>query len=225
VLFDVGEGICHQIVAESLTRPGDLVIGADSHTVTAGGLGAFACGMGSTDIAVVLGLGATWFRVPESIKVTLSGRFPRGVYAKDLILHLIGQIGADGATYKALEFNGDTVGTMSVPERLTVANMTVEAGAKVGLFPADDTTRVYLSAQGREDHFQPLSPDASAVYEHAITINVAELEPMVAKPHTVELVRYANVEAQKPLVEDELVFIARYPEIARKLLTLRPLDY
>jgi len=185
-ISDVGGGICHQVLAESLAKPGDLIVGADSHTVTAGGLGAFACGMGSTDIAVVLGLGETWFRVPESIKVTVTGEFPDCVYAKDLALNLIGQIGADGATYKALEFSGDTISNMSIPQRLTVANMAVEAGAKVGLFPADETTQDYLSAQGRGDNYQPLFPDDNATYEQTISISVTELEPTVAKPHVVD---------------------------------------
>jgi 3-isopropylmalate/(R)-2-methylmalate dehydratase large subunit len=186
LLFDVGEGICHQIVAESLAKPGDLIVGADSHTVTAGGLGAFACGLGSTDVAVVMALGKTWFRVPESIRVVLSGRFAPGVYAKDLILHLIGKISAAGATYKALEFGGDTLATMNVPDRLTVANMAVEAGAKVGLFPSDEVTRDYLKAQGRGSDYQALFPDEAARYEQTINIKVAELEPVVARPHTVD---------------------------------------
>ncbi len=185
-LSDVSEGICHQIVAESLAKPGDLIVGADSHTVTAGGLGAFACGMGSTDIAMAIGLGETWLRVPESIKVKVSGKFPDGVYAKDLALHLIGQIGAEGATYKSLEFSGDAINNMSIPQRLTVANMTVEAGAKVGLFPADTETHDYLSAQGRGDYYQPLFPDDNAVYERTINISLASLNPTVAKPHTVD---------------------------------------
>jgi len=192
LLYDVGQGVCHQIVAESLAKPGDLIVGADSHTVTAGGLGAFASGMGSTDIAVTLGLGKTWFRVPESIKVVLSGWFPDGVYAKDLILYLIGRIGADGATYKALEFSGDAISNMSIPERLTIANMVVEAGAKVGLFPADEVTRDYLSTQGRKSHYQPLFPDGDAVYEQTINISLAELQPTVAKPHTVDNIALAK---------------------------------
>jgi len=186
LLSDVGDGICHQLVAESLARPGDLIVGADSHTVTAGGLGAFACGMGSTDVAVIFNLGRTWFRVPESIRVVVAGKLSTGVYAKDVILHLIGQIGADGATYKALEFGGDTVSVMSISQRLTIANMAVEAGAKVGLFPADEATREYLSTQGRGDDYQPLYPDYDATYEKTIDIDAAGLEPMVARPHTVD---------------------------------------
>jgi 3-isopropylmalate/(R)-2-methylmalate dehydratase large subunit len=192
LLYDIGQGVCHQIVAESLAKPGDLIVGADSHTVTAGGLGAFAAGMGSTDIAIALGLGKTWFRVPESIKVSLSGRFCDGVYAKDLILHLIGQIRADGATYKALEFSGEAISNISIPERLTVANMAVEAGAKVGLFPADEVTRGYLSAQGRKADYQPLLPDEDASYEQAINISLAELEPTVARPHAVDNIALAR---------------------------------
>ena len=186
IISDVGEGVCHQLVAESLAKPGDVIIGTDSHTVTAGALGAFATGMGSTDAAIAMALGETWFRVPESIKIVVSGNFPDGVYAKDLILHLIGQIGADGATYKALEFGGDTVDNMPVSERLTLANMSVEAGAKVGLFAADKATQDYLASQGRGNHYQSIFPDADATYEQTININVANLEPTVAKPHTVD---------------------------------------
>ena len=186
LIYDVGDGVCHQIVAESLAKPGEVIIGADSHTVTAGGLGAFATGMGSSDVAIAMSLGKTWLRVPESIRVSVSGDFPKGVYAKDLILHLIGQIGADGATYKALEFGGDTVDTMSMSPRLTIANMAVEAGAKVGLFAADKITQDYLVSQGRGNDYQPVFPDADAIYEQTININTAELEPTVAKPHTVD---------------------------------------
>jgi len=186
LIYDVGDGVCHQIVAESLAKPGDIIIGADSHTVTAGGLGAFATGMGASDIAIAFALGETWFRVPESIRITVSGNFPKGVYAKDLILHLIGQIGADGATYKALEFGGDTVDNMSMSERFTIANMTVEAGAKVGLFSADKTTKDYLASQRRSNHYQPVFPDADATYEQNININAANLEPTISKPHTVD---------------------------------------
>ncbi len=186
LIYDVGNGICHQIVAESLAKPGDVIIGADSHTVTAGGLGAFATGMGSTDTAIVFGLGKTWFQVPKSIKIVVSGNFPEGVGAKDLILHLIGQIGADGATYQALEFSGDAVDNMTMSPRFTIANMAVEAGAKAGLFAADKTTQDYLASLGRGNHYQPLFPDTDAIYEQTINIDVANLEPTVSQPHTVD---------------------------------------
>ena len=186
IVSDVGEGVCHQIVAESLAKPGDVIVGADSHTVTAGGLGAFATGMGSSDVAVVFGMGKTWFRVPESIKVWVSGSFQEGVSAKDLILHLIGQIGADGATYKALEFSGDATMAMPLSQRLIIANMVVEAGAKAGLFPADEATRDYLASLGRGSDYQPVLPDADAVYEQTINIDVADLEPTISQPHTVD---------------------------------------
>ena len=185
-ISDVGDGICHQIVAESLAKPGDLIIGTDSHTVTAGGLGAFACGMGSSDVAIALGLGRTWFRVPETFLIDLQGKFRKGVNAKDLILYLIGKIGADGATYKALEFGGDGVANVTMSQRLTVSNMAVEAGAKVGIFPADEVTRLFLTEQGRADHYMPVMADDDAVYEKTIKIKLGELEPMVSKPHTVD---------------------------------------
>ncbi|UCC59827.1 MAG: 3-isopropylmalate dehydratase large subunit [Dehalococcoidia bacterium] len=185
-LSDVGEGISHQVIAESYARPGDVIVGADSHTVSAGALGAFSPGMGSTDVAVALGLGKTWLRVPSSIKVIVNGRMQNGVSAKDLVLHLIGSIGADGATYMSLEFCGETIEGMTVSQRITIANMAVEAGAKTGLFPADETTRGCLEAQGRGECYRPLQPDADAGYDRVIEIDAAALEPMVAKPHAVD---------------------------------------
>ncbi len=186
LLSDVGQGVCHQLIAEYLARPGDVIVGADSHTVTAGGLAAFATGMGSSDVAVAFALGKSWFRVPESFKVLVSGDFPKGVYAKDLILHLIRLIGADGATYKALEFGGDTADKMSISQRLTIANMSVEAGAKAGLFAADEITQDYLIKQGRSNDYQPVSPDADASYEKTISIDASSLEPTVSQPHIVD---------------------------------------
>jgi 3-isopropylmalate/(R)-2-methylmalate dehydratase large subunit len=195
LIFEGGSGICHQLVAEMFANPGDIIVGADSHTVTAGGLGAFATGMGSSDIAVVFALGKTWFRVPETFKISISGRFRKWVGAKDLVLHLIGVLGADGATYKALEFDGKAVSDMTISERLTVANMAVEAGAKVGIFPSDAVTRRHLAAQGRGDKYRMLRPDADAEYERAMIINASELEPMIAAPHTVDNVTPVNMVA------------------------------
>ncbi|MFA5079252.1 MAG: 3-isopropylmalate dehydratase large subunit [Dehalococcoidia bacterium] len=186
LLFDAGCGVCHQIVAEKLARPGDVIVGADSHTVTAGALGAFATGMGSSDVAVAMSLGKTWFRVPETIRIHVAGKFSRGVGAKDLILHLIGLIGADGATYKALEFTGNAVDSMPMWQRLTVSNMAIEAGAKVGLFPSDRITREYLKKQGRENDYTALAADADAAYERTIKVEANSLEPTVARPHTVD---------------------------------------
>jgi 3-isopropylmalate/(R)-2-methylmalate dehydratase large subunit len=182
----VGEGVCHQVVAENLARPGSVVVGADSHTVTAGGLGAFATGMGSSDIAVAFALGKTWFKIPDTILIRLEGNFNKGVFAKDLILSLVGSMGADGATYKALEFGGGALSSLDVTDRLTVANMAVEAGAKVGLFPSDERTRLYLAESGRETDFKPLAADSDAHYEKVIDIDLGRLEPTVSKPHTVD---------------------------------------
>jgi len=186
LLFDAGSGVCHQVVAEQLARPGDVIVGSDSHTVTAGALGAFATGMGSSDVAVAMSLGKTWFRVPETIGIKVTGKFARGVGAKDLVLYLIGMIGSDGATYKALEFMGSAVENMPVWQRLTVSNMAIEAGAKVGLFCSDDITKKYLKSQGRGQEYTPISADADAVYERMIDVAADQLEPMVAMPHAVD---------------------------------------
>ena len=188
-LVDIGEGICHQVAVEDHVKPGDLQVGADSHTCTGGALGAFATGMGSTDVAMAIALGKTWLRVPQTFKIEVSGAMPAGVYSKDLMLHLIGSLGADGATYKALEFGGPTLDAMMMSERLTLSNMAVEAGAKTGLCAADAVTRDWLAAHGREGQFRELRPDRDAAYERVVSIDAAELVPMVAFPHTVDNTR------------------------------------
>ncbi len=185
-LSDVEMGVCHQRVAESFARPGDLIIGADSHTCTAGALGAFATGMGSTDVAVGMVSGSTWLRVPETWRVEVTGELGPLVMAKDLMLTLIADIGADGATYKALEFGGSCVDGLPMNERLTLANMAVEAGAKAGLVASDDHTRAYLARQAREADWRPLAPDAGAQYERTLRYDASVVVPMVAAPHTVD---------------------------------------
>ncbi len=186
VLSEVGEGVCHQRLIESYVNPGEVLLGADSHTCTSGALGAFATGVGSTDIAVVMALGKTWLKVPATYKVVLEGEFSKGVYAKDLILHLIGLIGADGATYKALEFTGSGAKNMSMSDRFTVSNMAVEAGAKVGLFETDEKTKAYLKEHGRETEYKEIKADSDAVYERVININLNDLKPTISCPHTVD---------------------------------------
>ena len=186
---DVGYGISHQVVAEREVKSGDVVIGADSHTCTGGALGAFATGVGSTDAAVAIALGKVWLKVPETIRVDVEGKLPIGVYGKDIILHLIGKIGAAGATYKALEFIGDTIQNLGMAGRMTIANMAVEAGAKVGLFPSDEVTRNWLNRMERPQDYRKLSPDPDAVYEKTVIINAKELKPIIACPHQVDNIK------------------------------------
>ncbi|MDP1809598.1 MAG: 3-isopropylmalate dehydratase large subunit [Actinomycetota bacterium] len=185
-LSDVNQGIIHQRLIEEYVRPGDVVVGADSHTCMSGALGAFATGMGSTDIAIAMVSGKTWLRVPETYRIVVGGEFPSGVYPKDLILYLIGKIGAAGATYKALEFGGPAVAEMDVAGRLTLANMAVEAGGKVGLFPSDEKTRQFLASVGRSDDWSELRAETDANYERIYEIDLGALEPMLAAPHTVD---------------------------------------
>ncbi|MCZ7394814.1 MAG: 3-isopropylmalate dehydratase large subunit [Candidatus Methanoperedens sp.] len=186
LLSDVGNGISHHNVLEKYACPGDIIVGADSHTCTGGALGAFATGMGSTDVAAAIALGKTWMKVPETYLVEVNGKLPKGVFSKDIILHLIGEITSNGATYKALEFTGDTIAGLSTAARSTIANMAVEAGAKAGLFPPDSETRNFLREMGREEKFRELKSDEDADFERKIEINAEELEPVIACPHLVD---------------------------------------
>lgn len=195
VLSDVGAGVCHQRLVETFVNPCEILVGADSHTCTSGALGAFATGMGSTDIAVAMALGKTWLKVPATFRIEVSGKFREGICSKDLMLYLIGLIGADGATYKALEFCGDTIDDMTMSERFTLANMAVEAGAKCGLFVADEKTREFLKSRGREDKFRSIKPDEDAIYERVIKIDASTVPHTVSCPHTVDNTK--NVEELK----------------------------
>jgi len=188
--FEVGRmGIEHVLLPEQgLVGPGDLVVGADSHTCTYGALGAFATGMGSTDIAVAMATGQAWMRVPETTRIAYHGTLPRWVGGKDLILHTIGQIGVGGARYQAIEFAGPAVDALSMAGRFTMANMAIEAGAKAGLFAVDGTTHAYVDGRA----IRPYSihhPDPDAAYARVIEIDASQIEPQVAFPHLPENAR------------------------------------
>jgi len=176
-------GVEHALLPEQgIVVPGDLVIGADSHTCTYGALGAFATGVGSTDLAAAMLTGKLWFKVPETMKIVFSGALNRWVYGKDLILYLIGMIGVDGALYKAMEFTGDTIEKLPMADRMTMANMAIEAGGKNGIFVPDDITRDYVRGRARREYeFYDSDPDA--VYSRTIEIDAAAIEPQVAFPH------------------------------------------
>jgi len=197
-LSDVGEGICHQRLVEDWVNPGNLVVGADSHTCTSGALGAFSTGMGSTDIALAFALGKVWLKVPETHKFVVNGDLPEGVYSKDLILHIIEKIGADGATYKAMEFEGETIENLSMSSRFTITNMAVEAGGKTGLISTDAITKKYLEERNRGDKYREMKSDSDAKFEKVMEIEVNKLEPLVAFPHTVDNVkRISDIEDVK----------------------------
>lgn len=182
--YDVGDmGIEHALIPEKgLAAPGECIIGADSHTCTYGALGAFSTGVGSTDMAAGMATGLTWYRVPSAIKVILTGKLPEYVSGKDVILHLIGLIGVDGALYQSLEFQGDGVSSLSMDDRFTIANMAIEAGAKNGIFPVDAATLSYL--KGRVNRtFEIFAADTDAEYTREVEINLNSLQPTVSMPH------------------------------------------
>lgn len=185
-LSDIGEGVCHQRLVEDWANPGYLMVGADSHTCTSGALGAFATGMGSTDVALAFALGKVWLKVPHTYKFVLNGKLRDGVFSKDIILYIIGMIGADGATYKAMEFEGEAIENLSMDSRFTITNMAIEAGAKTGIIAPDDKTEEYLEHHGRSDRYRSITADDDAEYEKIIEIDVSEIEPMISCPHTVD---------------------------------------
>jgi 3-isopropylmalate/(R)-2-methylmalate dehydratase large subunit len=182
--YECGEvGVEHALLPEKgIVGPGDVVIGADSHTCTYGGLGAFATGMGSTDVGAGMALGETWFKVPPTIRVNLTGTPGKYVGAKDYVLNQIGILGVSGALYKALEYGGEVVDNMTIEGRMTIANMAIEAGGKVGLFPVDQKTLDYSSNAGFKGG-EMMTPDADAVYERVVDIDVTGMAPQVACPH------------------------------------------
>ena len=203
--FEVGRvGIEHVILPEKgIVAPGMLTIGADSHTCTYGALGGFSTGVGSTDLGVALATGQAWFKVPESIKVNITGKKPAGICGKDVMLTLIGMIGVDGALYKALEFTGDGISELSMTDRLTIANMAIEAGAKNGIFPVDEKTLAYVKERVTKP-YEVVTADDDAVYCQTVEINLSELKPVVAFPHLPENTH--TVESIKePITIDQVV--------------------
>ncbi|SMC18839.1 3-isopropylmalate dehydratase, large subunit [Clostridium acidisoli DSM 12555] len=182
--FEVGQmGIEHALIPEKgLAIPGDVIIGADSHTCTYGALGAFSTGVGSTDMAVGMATGKAWFKVPEAIKFNLKGKFNKWVSGKDLILHIIGMIGVDGALYKSMEFTGEGVKNLSIDDRFTIANMAIEAGAKNGIFPVDDITLEYVKGRTQREP-KVFKADEDAEYSKVYEINLEDIKPTVSFPH------------------------------------------
>jgi 3-isopropylmalate/(R)-2-methylmalate dehydratase large subunit len=187
-LWDVGEGIGHQLIVESgRAVPGSLVVGADSHAVTYGALNCFGTGIGSSDLAAIMISGRIWLRIPETIRVTLTGELPRDVYPKDIALHLAKELGADGASYQALEYRGPAVSSLDLEDRLVLSNLTVEMGGKNGAFAADKRTFDYLSGRNAAS-FEPVNSDADAKYVREIKIALDKLTPRIALPHLVDQV-------------------------------------
>jgi 3-isopropylmalate/(R)-2-methylmalate dehydratase large subunit len=185
-LYDIGCGVCHQLMPEQgHVLPGNLVVGADSHTCTYGAINVFSTGVGSTDLAAAIASGKLWFKVPETIKFNLQGRLPVGVFSKDVILYLIGEVTADGATYKAVEFSGPIIDDLSVEARFTISNMAIEMGGKAGLMEADEKTVQWVKEHSSRE-FVPVKADPDALYEKILEYDLSELVPQIAKPHTVD---------------------------------------
>ena len=197
-------GVEHALLPEQgVVGAGDLIIGADSHTCTYGALGAFSTGVGSTDAGVGMATGKAWFKVPETIKFVINGELAPGVTGKDVILHIIGMIGVDGALYRSMEFVGDGVASLSMDDRLTICNMAIEAGAKNGIFEVDDVTRAYV--KGRVQHeYREYRADVDAIYEQTYTIDLSTIKPTVAFPHLPENTKTVD-EITEPIAIDQVV--------------------
>ncbi|MFB0560210.1 MAG: 3-isopropylmalate dehydratase large subunit [Candidatus Lokiarchaeia archaeon] len=190
ILYDVGSGVCHQLLPEQgHVAPGGVVVGADSHTCTYGALGAFATGIGSTDMAVVFASGKLWFRVPETLSVSVNGKLPEGVYSKDIVLTVIGKVTASGANYMAVEYAGDTIKDLSVEARMTLCNMAVEMGGKTGIVAPDSKTIDYVEKRLAKNQYQIFNSDPDADYASKLEIDASNLVPTVACPHAVDNVK------------------------------------
>ena len=203
--FDVGVGVCHQVVVEKgLALPGKLLLGSDSHTCSYGAIGAFSSGIDRTEAASLMLTGETWLKIPNSIKMNLKGKLSKGVYAKDLVLHIIGDISASGANYCSVEYHGD-VDQFTVDDRFTICNMGVEMGAKNSVFMVDQITKNYLKGIGiSENSYNPISNDSDANYSEEYDYDLSDIEPVVACPHTVDNVKpvsdLSNLDIQQGLI-------------------------
>jgi homoaconitate hydratase family protein len=186
--FDIDSGIAHLVLMEAgHVAPGDLIVGTDSHCTIYGSLGALGTGIGYTEVTSVWLTGKLWMKVPDTFRIVLRGEFAPGVFSKDLMLYLIGTVGADGCSYKSVEFYGDSVAGLSVSERMTMANLATEMGVKCAFFPADAKTLEYLKGRlGEADRYHPVYADADAVYQKELEVDLAQLEPMIACPHEVQ---------------------------------------
>ncbi len=185
ITYYEGEGVCHQVMMEKHVRPGQLIFGADSHTCAYGALGAFGTGVGNTDYLYAMVTGTSWVLVPETLRFNLTGKLPEGVYARDLILTIIGMISANGANYKAMEFGGEGLASIDMAGRISICNLCVEAGAKTALMEVDETAMAYLREHGREP-VECFAPDDDAVYAKVYDIDLSTIKPIVAKPHFVD---------------------------------------
>jgi 3-isopropylmalate/(R)-2-methylmalate dehydratase large subunit len=203
-IYDVGEGVCHQLIPEKgHVVAGDLMVGCDSHTCTYGAINVFSTGVGSTDGAAAMAGGRLWFKVPETMKVVYGGELQPGVFSKDLILYLAGQIGADGATYEAIEFAGPVIDELSVEARMTMSNMAIEVGAKAGLMNADAKTLAWFTGRGGKTP-APQNADADAVYERVLEFDASGIGPQIAKPHSVDNVSAVEEVVGTPIAEGVL---------------------
>ncbi len=196
--FDINHGICHQIFTEhGFAMPGKLIVGSDSHTTTYGAVGALSAGIGRSEVAAIWATGELWFSVPETIKIIVNGISPKYITPKDIALHIIGNIGSDGADYKAIEFSGDTISRMTVPERMVLSNMSAEMGAKCGYTPPDHNTFDYLRGRAKGE-YESLYSDEDAIFNKTFEFDVEKISPSVAKPHTVDnLATISEVEGTK----------------------------
>ncbi len=184
--YDVGRGVCHQVLPEEgFALPGALIVGSDSHTPTAGAFGAFAAGIGRSEMAAIMATARIWLRVPESLKIVVHGRLGEGVTSKDLALHVIGDLGADGALYQSVEWHGEGVKALTMEARMTIPNLMAEMGAKNSYIPPDEATFGWLAGRARRT-YQPVYPDANAEYVRVVEYDAGAVEPVVAKPHTVD---------------------------------------